>query len=315
MRKLCILFVLWVSLLSLAQTSDEGRISIRAIMPDGAIPTEACRNLETRMQRMLASQGFGDYGYTERFVLTAKIDVTSKDVVPSTPARVSEKLEVTFMVGDVIENKIYASSTLSLAGIGANENKALISAFSKINPNQTDLCEVLKKAKEKIVDFYTNHCDEEISKARTMASIGNYDEAISRMMAVPNVCSECYSKCQTAATTFYQQKIDAQGLQLLNNARNAWMKRSDAEGAHEVAQYLNSISPYSSCCPDVIKLRNEIATKLKADELKEWNFQVKQYEDSQAYKRSIVNACRDVSMAWANKQPQNIVKNIIRGWW
>lgn len=315
MRKLCILFTLWVSMLSLAQTSDEGRISIRAIMADGEIPTEACRNLETRMQRMLASQGFGDYGYTERFVLTAKIDVTSKDVVPSTPARVSEKLDVTFMVGDVIENKIYASSTLSLAGIGTNENKALISAFSKINPNQTDLCEMLKQAKGKIVDFYTNHCDEEISKARTMASVGNYDEAISRMMAIPNVCSECYAKCQTAATTFYQQKIDAQGLQLLNKARNAWMKSQDAAGAQEVAQHLNSISPYSSCYPEVEKLRKEVTSKLNADALKEWNFQVKQYEDSQAYKKSIVKACRDVGMAWANNQPQSIVKNIIRGWW
>lgn len=315
MRKFCVLFALWVSMLSLAQTSDEGRISIRAIMPDGEIPTEACQNLETRMQRMLVGQGFGDYGYTERFVLTAKIDVMSKDVVPSTPTRVSEKLDVTFMVGDVIENKIYASSTLSLAGIGTNENKALISAFSKINPNKTDLCEMLKQAKEKIVDFYTNQCDEEISKARTMASIGNYDEAILRMMAVPNVCSECYLKCQTAATTFYQQKIDVQGQQLLNKARNAWMKSQNTEGAQEVAQYLNSISPYSSCYPEVDKLRKDVVSKLNADALKEWNFQVKKYEDSQAYKKSIVKACRDIGMAWANNQPQSIVKNIIRGWW
>ena len=53
----------------------------------------------------------------------------------------------------------------------------------------------------------------------------------------------------------------------------------------------------------------------KTDELREWNFQQKQYEDSQDYKRSIVKACRDVGMAWANNQPQSIVKNIIRGWW
>ena len=154
-----------------------------------------------------------------------------------------------------------------------------------------------------------------ISKVRTMASVGNYDEAISRMMAVPNVCADCYDKCQVAATSFYQQKIDAYGLQLLNKARNAWMKSQDADGANEVAQYLNTISPHSSCYQDVEKLRKEVASKLNADELREWNFQQKQYEDSQAYKRSIVKACRDVGVAWANNQPQSIVKNIIRGWW
>jgi hypothetical protein len=41
----------------------------------------------------------------------------------------------------------------------------------------------------------------------------------------------------------------------------------------------------------------------------------KQYEDSQTYKKSIVKACRDVGMAWANNQPKSIAKTIIRGWW
>ena len=315
MRKIVVLFVLMMSMATFAQTSDEGRVSLQAMMPDGVIPVEASKNLVTCMQRMLVGNGYGDNGYVERFVLTAKVDVTSKDIVPSTPARVSEKMDVTFFVGDVIENKLYASCTIVLQGIGTNENKALISAFSKLNPNQKAFAEMLETAKSKIVDFYTTHCTEEISKARTMASVGNYDEAISRMMAVPNVCADCFGKCQAAATSFYQQKIDTNGLQLLNKARNAWMKSQDADAANAVAQYLNAISPYSSCYQDVEKLRKEAASKLKADELREWNFQLKQYEDSQAYKRSMVKACRDVGMAWANNQPKSIVKTIIRGWW
>ena len=315
MRKIFALFLFMVSMATLAQTPDEGKISIQAMMPDDVIPMEASKNLTTRMQRMLVSNGYGDNGYVERFVLTAKVDITSKDIVPSTPARVSEKMDVTFFVGDVIENKIYASCTVSLQGIGTNENKAFISAFSRLNPNQKDFSSMLETAKNKIVDFYTNHCAEEISKARTMASIGNYDEAISRMMAVPDVCADCYAQCQSAATAFYQQKIDAYGLQQLNKARKAWVKSQDVDGANEVAQYLNTVSPYCSCYKDVEVLRNEVTAKLKADELREWNLQLKKYEDSQANKRSMIKACRDVGMAWANNQPQSIVKNIIRGWW
>ena len=78
------------------------------------------------------------------------------------------------------------------------------------------------------------------------------------------------------------------------------MKSQDADGANEVAQYLNAISPYSSCYQDVEKLRKDVVSKLKTDELREWNFQQKQYEDSLDYKRSIVKACREVGMAWAN---------------
>lgn len=63
------------------------------------------------------------------------------------------------------------------------------------------------------------------------------------------------------------------------------------------------------------KLRKDVVSWQKTDELREWNFQQMQYEDSLDYKRSIVKACRDVGMAWANNQPQSIVKNIIRWWW
>lgn len=315
MRKFVFILALLVSSFSFAQSSDDGRISIQAIMPDDEMPVEACRNIETRMQRMLTNTGYGDNGYIERFVLTAKINVISKDIVPSIPARVSEKMEVTFFVGDVIENKLYASATIILQGIGTNENKALISAFSKINPNQKDLVDMLSLAKGKIIDFYTNHCAEEIRKAQTMASIGNYDEAIARMMAVPNVCSDCYARCQENAVNFYQQKIDAFALQQLNKARNAWMKGQDAAHAEEIAEYLNAISPFSASYSEAEKLRNMISTKLQADEKYVRKMEEKRYADSIAFKKSIVKACRDVGMAWATNQPKSIVKTIIRGWW
>lgn len=316
MKKLLVIIsAVMISMSSSAQSSDEGRVSIKAMMPDGVVPDEAARNMETRMQRLLTSNGYADNDYAVRFVLTAKIDVTSKDIVPSTPARVSEKMDITFMVGDVVENKIYATSTVSVAGIGTNENKAMISAFTKVNPDTPALKEMLEQAKSKIVDYYTDNCSAEISRAKTLASTGNYDEAIARMMAVPNVCSACYQQCQSAATAFYQQKIDAIGLEQLNKARNAWLETPNAQGASVVAECLNDISPNSACYADAEELRQQVTSKLKDDEQREWNFRMKQYEDSQALKKNIAKACRDVGVAWASNQPKTVVKNIIRGWW
>ena len=68
MRQLFLIFTLMMSITTFAQTSDEGRISIQAIMPDDVIPMEASKNLTTRMQRMLVGNGYGDNGYVERFV-------------------------------------------------------------------------------------------------------------------------------------------------------------------------------------------------------------------------------------------------------
>mgnify|MGYP007023344835 FL=1 len=295
--------------------TDEGRISINAVVSDEGIPAEACRNLENKLTRALVANGYADNGYAERFVLTAKVDITSKDVVPTIPARVSQKMDVTFMVGDVIENKIYSSCTVSLAGIGTNETKAFIAAFSKVNPQQRDLQYMLIEAKAKIVEFYKNNSDEIVRNAQTLASMQKYDEAIFRLMSVPNVYAEGYKKCQDAAVTIYQQKIDNEAATLLAKAKNVWLNSPDASRAQQVSAIISNINPKAGNYASVETFRKQVASKLQADAKREWAFQMKQYEDNQAFKRSIVSACRDVGVAFGKGQPRTIVRNIVRGWW
>lgn len=295
--------------------TDEGRISINAVVSDEGIPAEACRNLENKLTRALVANGYADNGYAERFVLTAKVDITSKDVVPTIPARVSQKMDVTFMVGDVIENKIYSSCTVSLAGIGTNETKAFIAAFSKVNPQQRDLQYMLTEAKAKIVEFYKNNSDEIVRNAQTLASMQKYDEAIFRLMSVPNVYAEGYKKCQDAAVTIYQQKIDNEAATLLAKAKNVWLNSPDASRAQQVSAIISNINPKAGNYASVETFRKQVASKLQADAKREWAFQMKQYEDNQAFKRSIVSACRDVGVAFGKGQPRTIVRNIVRGWW
>lgn len=312
------LFFLWllfaVPCVSNAAT-DESRISINAIVPDEGIPVEACRNLENKLTRALTASGFADNGYVERFVLTAKVDITQKDVVPSIPARVSQKMDVTFFVGDVIENKVYSSCSVSLAGIGTNETKAFISAFSKVNPQQRDLQYMLTEAKAKIVEFYRNNTDEIIQNAQTLASMQKYDEAIFRLTSVPNVYNEGYKKCQDAAVAVYQQKIDNEAATLLAKAKNVWLQSPDASGAQQVATIIANVNPKASNYASVEAFRKQVENKLQADAKREWEFQMKQYEDNQAFKRSIVSACRDVGVAFGKGQPRSIVRTIVRGWW
>ncbi len=294
--------------------SDEGRISLNAVVSDEDIPSEACRNLENRLTRAIVANGYADNGYSNRFVLAAKVDILSKDVVPSTPARISQKLDITFMVGDVIENKIYSTCTVSSTGIGTNETKAFISAFSKINPNHKELQAMLVESRQKIITFYTDHCDEIVRNAQTLADMQKYDEAIFRLMSVPNVCAECYQRCQSVASIIYSRKIDSEAAALLNQAKAEWMSHSDATGAQIVAGIISQINPQAKNYDRVVAFREEISSKLEAKAKKEWDFRMKQYEDNQVFKRSIVDACKAIGVAFGNGQPKNVTKNIISRW-
>lgn len=294
--------------------AQDNGIFINAQIVDEKIPSEAARSLENKLQRIIVNNGFCDLGYTARFVLAAKIDVTQKDVIPSTPARISEKIDITLMVGDVVENKPYASCTIQTSGIGINENKTFISAFNAIKDDDIRIVQMLHDAKKKIIEYYTNRCDEIIIHAKTLASIQKYDEAIFQLVSIPNVCQECFEKCSDQATVIYQQKIDEKATTLLNHARDVWTAQPNEQGAIKVASIISNINPLTTNYQQVARLRDEVASKLEADSKREWEFKMKQYEENQEFKKNLVEAYRAVGIAWATHQPRNIAR-IIYNWW
>jgi hypothetical protein len=322
MKRNSLLLVL-VLLVSICRAQN---IGINALVVDEKIPEEAARQLETKLQSALTANGYADNGYTDRFVLTAKVDITEKDVVPTTPARISEKMDITLMVGDVVENKIYSSVTLQSSGIGTNENKAFISAFRNIKGNNPKIQQMLDEAKAKILDYYTYHCDEIIRRANTLASTQKYDEAIALLVAVPNVCSDNFVKCQQEAGNIYQKKIDAESTELLEKAKAIWATNASAAGAKEVADIICKINPMCSNYSNVESLRNTVESKLQADAKREWefkmrkyqdsqNFKIRQHEDNQIFKLSLVNAAKEIGVAWGMNQPKTVFKKVVRNWW
>lgn len=307
--------LLYIAGMLLTATTYAQTISINAQVVDEKIPEEAARQLETKLQSALTQNGYADNGYTERFVLTAKVDITQKDVTPTTPARISEKMDISLMVGDVVENKLYASVTLSAAGIGTNENKAFISAFRNIKGDNPKIQQMLDEAKGKIVEYYTNHCDEIKQRANALMTQQKYDEAIFMLSSVPNINESCLSDCQQQTEHIYQQKIDAEATSLLEQAKSIWAAKQDGEGASEVADIICQINPQYTQYAEVAILRSAIEAKLQADAKREWDFKMQQYEDNQQLKRNLVEAGKAVGVAWAKNQLQYIVRTIIRHWW
>lgn len=307
--------ILTISSIILAAICYAQNISISAQVVDEKIPEEAARQLETKLQNVLISNGFVNNGYIERYVLTAKVDIIQKDITPTTPARISEQMDVTLMVGDVIENKLFSSVTLSAAGIGTNENKAFINAFRNIKGDNPKIQEMLNDAKNKIQEYYTKHCSEIIQKSKRLTSTQAFDEALFLLSAVPNICEDCFVQCQQQAVVAYQQKIDSEATILLEKAKAIWSANKNEQGANSVAEIIGQINPMFSSYDQVVSLRKSVESKLLADAKREWNFKMKQYEDNQAFKRSLVDAAKAIGIAWGQNQPRTVYKTVIRHWW
>ena len=73
MRKILFLLCVMACITASAQTTDEGRIAIKALMPDGQeLTTDASGQIETKMQQLLTNNGYADNDYPDFVIASPK---------------------------------------------------------------------------------------------------------------------------------------------------------------------------------------------------------------------------------------------------
>lgn len=284
MKKLLIVSAcIFLCLCSLAQDKDVSALSIRVVQPEREyLKASSCRLLQTKLTQILTQNGIAKDLPSNRFVFTAKANVVSKDVIAGSPSRVSELIELTFLIGDVVDNIQYGTHVVTLRGIGQNEEQALIQAIKGIRVKDPAMDQFITESKTKIVNYYRDNEEKILREADLLASEGRYDEAVYGLSMIPDACGACFDRCQDKILEIRRTKRDVEGESLLSRARAAWAKSPNAEGAEEVYPLVSAISPSASCYPEVKPFLNQISKKLMADEKRAWDFKVKQYEDERA---------------------------------
>jgi hypothetical protein len=177
-----------------AQTMDDfGRVALKVQVADKKISDEAKAMLENKMQQIITHFGIGSMGGNARFVMEAKVDVVTKNIVPGPPQRVSQTLEITFYVGDIVLQKVFSHVSVNGVGVGTNETKSFIAAIKQINPLSEHFKTFIAEGKNEIIAFYNTECDKIQKEAASLAERGKYDAAIYHLALVPDVCTTCYA--------------------------------------------------------------------------------------------------------------------------
>ena len=98
-------------------------------------------------------------------------------------------------------------------------------------------------------------------------------------MQIPTIC-DCANECQELQIKLYTQRIDLKAEQLLNKAKALWASSPTPEGASSAADVIAMIPSGTSSQNGLNVLINDIESKLKEDQRKEWDFKIKQYNDN-----------------------------------
>ena len=329
MKKICLILVLLCTISVQAQDrlDDVGRIIIHAYVPENEdLPYEAHKLLTTKLSQIITANGIADNENFVRFVLTAKINVISKDIVAGPPQRISQKLDITLMLGDIEEDKVYSQLTISAIGVGQSYEKSFISAFKNINPKSTAITAFIREGKEKVLEYYQTHCEDLITEAKKQASLQNYEDALMLLASIPDVCTDCFEEAARIAAPIYTDMVEARGAEFLNQARAVWAKNPTREGAREATCLLSQINFAASCQPQATSLMREITAKMNEIDRREWEHQmqvyqdsierekrqwaqhVREYEDRVQTQRMYLKAARDVAITYAKNQPKVVTR-------
>ncbi|MDG1477860.1 MAG: hypothetical protein P8Q14_11985 [Vicingaceae bacterium] len=294
------------SSISFAQTAskDENRIMLTSWVPPTieGMPKIARKNLTNKLKQVVTKNGLGGSPFNTRFIISANVAVMSKDILPGPPPMHAYNLDITLYIGDGIEGTVFASETISVKGVGTNENKAYISALKRISPKNADIQAFVKTGKEKIIQYYKDNCDLIIKKANTLADQNEYEQAIFVLTGIPSACEECYVKAMNAIKPIYQKQIDRDCKQKLQKATGIWNASQDMAAAEEAGAMLASIDPDASCAPQARTLSNKIAAKVKQIDAREWKYTVK--EQQQESER--IAAVRAVGVAYGKGPKANV---------
>lgn len=269
MKKLILFCCILLCMQGFAQNNagkmdDISRIALEAFVPNQieGMPASAKANLENKLKQIAAKNGMAG-GMNSRFIITANVTVLTKDITATAPPMQAYTLEVTLYIGDGIEGKAFSSTSVTLKGVGETETKAYMAALKNLKVTDPKYQAFLEEGKNKIVQYYNTQCDFILKNAQTLAGQDQYDEAITTLVTVPDICKECYDKSMDAAVEIYRQKIEKDCQLNISYAQT----EIAANHWNEALSYLAGYTPDMDCYSNVQDLIVQIHDHRCADEL------------------------------------------------
>ena len=303
MKQIVLLILLGLSVkLGWSQNCDIQLVPIVTPSADGSYYPQVVNFLTNRL-RVLTSQSTNTSGLvSDQFAIAVSYDILDKQIIAGSPIKIVYDLNLSLFILNINDEKIYASYSKVLKGVGDNESKSLINAFRKLSIENNDIRLFVQSGRERILDYFDNNYQNIIRTAQTLSAMKNYDAAITKLMAVPECCVGYESVLNELKNT-YQNFVNQHCEENLAQAKAAWVASPNIDGASIAGVYLSEIYPDASCFQDAMNLYKEIQRKIG----EEWKFVMRQWEDNLKLEQLRINAMREIAIAHVQAKPKETI--------
>lgn len=274
-------------------------LALQVIVEDvvESFPAAGKAQLERKLSNILTKNGVQSADWQHQFFITASAVPQTKDILPGPPPQIAENMDITFYIGDAHNQLVFSSVTLSVKGVGTTDAKCYLNALSNIDVNSSKLSSFVQEGKNKIVEYYNQQAQSMMLRAKNLAKMHDYEQAIWILFTIPAECTY-FKDASNLSVTIYKEMLQHQCQQNLAAAKSAWVANYDKAGAYEAGQYLALISPEYGCYDEATELYLEIKNKIK----EEWDFEMKKYSDSVDVQKDAIDAIRAIGVAYGENQ-------------
>ena len=250
---------------AMAENVELGKIVLNPYVFEASTPDEERANkvLLHRLNGIVNNSGMTGSGIDDRFIITAHSTELETVTTSTAPVKYVMNLMVTIYVGDATDGTLFSQWSTELKAVGSSRGDCLANAYRKINVNDRNLLAAIEQGKQRIIDYYNQFGPKIIAKARADAQAGNYDEAVSRLMAVPSVCKD-YDTAMKLAGQYGFDALEKYNLNLITTARAQWSANPTEYGAAQAQETLARLeTPSANAVAQAQKLTREMANRLQ----------------------------------------------------
>ncbi|MDR3266880.1 MAG: hypothetical protein LBT24_04835 [Tannerella sp.] len=294
-----------------AQSVDDvGKIALSVIMPENVdgLDVSQLSKLESKITQITTKAGLAASGYNQTFVIYPKFAIYETNVVEGGIQNITVvTVELSLFIKQVSNKMLFASVAKSLKGSGKTKEIAITNAISQIPVADKVFTTFVEEGKQKIVQYYEANCDDIINEADTYIKMQQYKQALGLLMSIPEEISACHDKVlNKSVETFkaYQNQVCAEKIQQAK-------AKSAAQYYDDALEILSEIDPSANCFKEQQTLIKSIENKVSTEVKKQWDFMMKQYNDTASLEKQRVNAIKEIAVSYYKSQPTSVNYNYI----
>lgn len=292
------IFLYTIALMTLminAQAQDINTVNIGVVCPDQmeGLSNSNLMQLRNKIEQIVSYNGVSTF-MDGSFVIYPVFEIyDKKNIEGGMRKMVAVEVGLTLYIKQISTGMVANSTSLIIKGSGFSEPEAIINAIRTISPNNKLFNSFITLGKSRILQYYEENCEKILEKAKSLASIQKYEEALSTLAIYPTSLSS-FSKVSEVIESIYKQYQSARCEKMLQ----------EAKGLIAIHEYRNAIAklseidPESSCRTECLTLLNGIKQKVDANEARELEMELKVFNANFDLEKRRIAAIRDIAKAY-----------------